>query len=257
MKVAIFGDGAISQAISHLLKFNGVNFEICSRKKGNVENIANFDVVFLCIASEAIASYTSFLTNAKIVVSCAKGVYSKSQPFISKLFNKDQFCVLSGPNFASEIVQSQQTLTTVASQNQENLEIIKKLLTTPFFEVETTQNVVGVELCGILKNAIAIIMGYYGAKTSLWNEKSMILTKVFHESIAVMKSFGIDGEILEKSCGIGDIFLTCSSTNSRNYKFGFNLYNGTQKTDETVEGIRSLQFLEGLNLHLKFLKKPL
>jgi glycerol-3-phosphate dehydrogenase (NAD(P)+) len=256
MKIGILGGGAMANAISHLLSFNKIEHEIYSRTKQNIEQISNCEIVFICISSEAISAYITLFSKAKIVISCAKGIYTKAQPFISQSFFARQFCVLSGPNFASEILESQNTLTTIASQNSENFLQIQKFLTTPFFQIETTQNVLGVEICGILKNAIAIIMGFYGAKTNSWNEKSFILTKVFQEAVQILNHFEIDAQILNQSCGIGDLFLTCSTPSSRNYKFGFQAYSGNANTKETVEGIRSFEFLDSLDLNLQFLKKP-
>lgn len=253
--IGILGDGAMAKAIIHLLKYNKVPYHICSRSKGNIEDISQYNIVFICISSEAVNNYLNLLQNVQILISCAKGVLLKNDPFISRIFTPEQFCVLSGPNFSTEIVSSKQTITTIASKNSTNLKYIAKILSTPFFQIEETDNVLGTEMCGILKNAIAIIMGYVAAGTESWNEKSLVFTRVFQESITVMKYFEIDETILNKSCGIGDLFLTCSSSNSRNYKFGFDLYHKQQKDGQTVEGVRTLEFLHSLNLELPFLKK--
>lgn len=245
----------MAKAIIHLLECNKVPYNICSRSEGNIEDISKFKTVFICISSEAVINYIDLLKSAQILVSCTKGILSKDTPFISRLFTPEQFCVLSGPNFSTEIVTSKQTVTTIAAKNTENLRYLCGILSTPFFQIEETDNVLGTEMCGILKNAIAIIMGYTAAGTESWNEKSLMFTRVFQESITVMKHFGIDETILHKSCGIGDLFLTCSSTNSRNYKFGFDLRHKKYTNGQTVEGVRALEFLQTLNLELPFLKK--
>jgi glycerol-3-phosphate dehydrogenase (NAD(P)+) len=254
MKIGILGDGLMAQAISHLLHKNGVEFQVFSRKKGNVEEISKVQIAFLCVPSSAVECYTIYLKPVQVVVSCAKGVATKEQPFISGFFESSQFCVISGPNFAGEIMDSHKTITTVASKNSENLNIIEKILSSSVFEFERTSEVLGVEICGIVKNVIAIMMGYASIKMPSWNEKSLILTKMFQEISQILEYFSCNQEVLNFSCGIGDIFLTCSSVNSRNYQFGVNLAMVVNGKSQVVEGLRSIAFIEDLPLRMPYLK---
>ena len=254
LKVGILGDGAMAHAISHILSQNGVEAETFSRKLGNILQISKCDVAFICIPSGIIVEYLENISTIPTVVSCSKGLSGKDDFLISKLFNESQFCVLAGPNFANEILENARTITTIASKNLQNIKIVASMLGNRSFEIEESDEVVGVEICGIVKNAMAIIMGYNSIKTNFWNEKSIVLTKCFQELSQILEYFGCDKSILQLSCGIGDIFLTCSTTNSRNFKFGANFANGIKNSSETVEGIRSFEFISKLPIEIPTLK---
>ena len=254
MKIGILGDGLMAQAIGHLLHKNGFEFQVFSRKKNNVEEIATVQVAFLCVPSSAVECYANYLKLVPVVVSCAKGVVTKDKPFISGFFESSQFCVISGPNFAGEVVDNHKTITTIASKNNSIFNTIEKILSSSKFELEITNEVLGAEICGIVKNVIAIMMGFASVKTPSWNEKSLILTKMFQEISQILEYFSCNQEVLNLSCGIGDIFLTCSSVNSRNYQFGVNLAMGVNGQSQTVEGLRSIDFIKDLPLAIPYLK---
>jgi glycerol-3-phosphate dehydrogenase (NAD(P)+) len=254
LKIGILGGGAMSNAIFHILSRNGISCEVFSRKNGNISQIKKCELMFICIPSVSVVEYTDLLCEVPIVVSCSKGLSGNDDFFISKLFNSSQFCVLAGPNFANEILANARTITTVASKNLANIKAIASMLRNDVFEVEESSEVLGVEICGIVKNAMAIIMGYNSVKTNFWNEKSIVLTKCFGELSQILEYFGCDKSILQLSCGIGDIFLTCSTTNSRNFKFGANFANGIEDCTQTVEGLRSFEFIRKLPIEIPILK---
>lgn len=274
-KIGILGDGAMAVAIAHLLDNNRISHETFSRKLENVSKITECNLVFACVPSSALVEISSILQNIN-VISCAKGVATETQPFISSFFAQENFCVLSGPNFAHEITQNHQTITTIASKNIRLTNAVQSLLMFQNFIVETTQNVHGVEICGIVKNVIAIAMGYASEKIPSWNEKALMLTKMFQEMIIVLEHFKCEKDVIGLSCGIGDIFLTCSTVNSRNFQFGANLGKTSQETwspcdlpreasqnvinrekstqNITIEGIRSSQFLKTLPINIPILR---
>jgi glycerol-3-phosphate dehydrogenase (NAD(P)+) len=254
MKIGILGDGSMAMAIAHLLKTNGHSSTIFSRKKRNITESLNADVIFLCVPSSAICDYAELVQSAQFIVSCAKGIAKASEPFISSFFDANKLCVLSGPNFADEILNNNKTITTLASKNSEALQVISALIASPNFEIEMNDEIIGIEICGIVKNVIAIMMGYASIKMPSWNEKSLLLTKMFQEVGIVLEYFKCNKSVLELSCGIGDIFLTCSSTNSRNYRFGIALAQEQKLENTTVEGLRSVEFIKHLPLILPHLK---
>lgn len=244
MIVGILGDGLMATAISHLLKKNAVDHDILSRKNQNLEKIANYTTIFACVPSLVLIEFSEKLKNIN-VISCAKGIATNQNPFISSFFDANFFCVLSGPNFAYEILTNSKTITTIASKNLTFINDVKKMLENENFVIETTQNVNGVEICGIVKNIIAIVMGYISEKP--WNEKAFFLTKMFQETVKILDFFQCNTDAINLSCGIGDIFLTCSTTNSRNFQFGVNLARNINCDQaQTIEGVRSAQFLKSL-----------
>lgn len=249
--IGILGDGAMATAIAYILEENGNKIQYFSRKQENLSEIHTVETIFACVPSGVLISLHQNLQNVNLI-NCAKGIATEKNCFISSFFNKSCFATLSGPNFASEIIVGTKTITTLASQSKNLLLQAENFFDCNNVIIEKTQNVQGVELCGILKNAIAIIMGYASVKNPSWNERSLILTKLFQEMKVILHHFNCNEDVLTLSCGIGDIFLTCSTTNSRNFQLGVNLAQNLKTQKKTIEGVRSLQFLKTLNLPIPY-----
>ena len=116
--------------------------------------------------------------------------------------------ILSGPNFASEIVLNQPTVTTIASTTQKNLEKVKKVLTTPEFLVDTVSDVVGTEMCSILKNINAIAYGICEGMNLNENARFAVLNKSFQETKEIVKGLGGNPDTVDGYCGLGDMAVS-------------------------------------------------
>ena len=151
-------------------------------------------------------------------------------------------CIL-GPGFAIDVINQRFTALNVLSHQIENAKKICRLFDTSWFKTIPCVHVHAGELVSSLKNPLAIVVGIlHGLNISI-NVISAFVTKGIQEIVALLKELGYDFEIMQQYCGIGDIFLTCSSEKSRNYSFGLNLvkYQTVIATKEhftkTVEGI--------------------
>lgn len=246
MKVCVIGSGNWGTAIFNLLKMNGISAKLISRN--NLEELKKetFDIGFIALRTEAIEEflqhYIQFLP--KSICSISKGIFTEKMPFLSEKMHKEgfDFAILSGPNFAEEVERKEQTITTIASTNKDFSFTLKRILETDFFKIEMTEKVISIEIFAIFKNIIAIFTGFMEKNNFSANTKSMIFTFLVKEMIDFTKQFDSTSETFFLSAGIGDIFLTSTSSQSRNFEYGYNFdFNSKQEAIKTVEGLRSLR----------------
>ena len=157
------------------------------------------------------------------------------------------FGVMSGPNLAKEIMNNMPSATVIASQSAALRLAVQTALHSAFFRVFASDDLIGVELGGALKNIYAIAMGMAAAYDIGENTKAMILTR----ALAEMSRFGVQAGANPLTflglSGVGDLYATCSSTLSRNYQIGNMLGRGMsldqaiKKLGQTAEGINTIQ----------------
>ena len=115
----------------------------------------------------------------------------------------------------------------------------------PNFKVEICEDIIGVQVCSILKNIFAMGCGIVFGAFQSDNMKAAFMTKAFNELLYIVESFGGKRDTIYTSAGIGDLILTCYSTTSRNHEFGRKFITNTLDNDiGTVEGYASLMLLE-------------
>ncbi|KAG2381989.1 hypothetical protein C9374_005781 [Naegleria lovaniensis] len=146
----------------------------------------------------------------------------------------DRCVFLSGPSFAIEICEKQPTCVTVASKNIECALWAQRVFHSPYFRVYTSDDPIGVEVCGALKNVIAIASGICTGVGFQMNTRAALLTRGLHEITRIGHVMGANPLTMSGLSGIGDLFLTCTSEKSRNFTVGFRLGKG-----EALENILS------------------
>jgi glycerol-3-phosphate dehydrogenase (NAD(P)+) len=271
MKVGVIGAGSLGTALSQTISENvdqlllhvrkqelcddinnmGYNTHYYPNRKLNdnikattdLNDLIDCEIIFLAIPSSAfrptLKSLKEVISNDTILVTTAKGIEYPSLntmgDLISEYFN-NEYVVLSGPNFASEIMIKQPTLTNIASRNPENSKKVKEVLTTKHFKVKIIDDIRGIELCGVLKNINAIANGICEGMKINENARYGILTKSFEDTITIIEAFGGVSETAHEYCGFGDLILTSTSTESRNHTLGI-LYGQRLIIDEAASGI--------------------
>ena len=164
---------------------------------------------------------------------------------------------ISGPNLASEINDGKPAGTLIASLYQEVTQEAKRLLTSQQFRVFTSNDIIGTELAGALKNIIAILSGILGGKDLGRNIQALVITKGLAEMITFGKMMGAESKAFMGTAGIGDLIATAMSPDSRNYSFGYRLGQGetvaeiNANNDELVEGLRTLILVYHLSRNQK------
>ena len=139
---------------------------------------------------------------------------------------------LAGPNLAKEMAAKKPAASVVASHFNEVINIGQKLLRNDRFLIYGSSDLIGIELCGVLKNIIAIGSGAIAGLGLGENAKSLLISRGIVEMVQIGKTLGGNAEAFLGLAGIGDLVATCKSNLSRNYSVGFRLAQG-----ETIEAI--------------------
>ena len=269
--VCVIGAGALGTAISqrisenvdslllHVRKQeicddinnNGYNTQYYPNQKlnDNIKATTDFndlkdcDIIFLAIPSSAfrktLENLKGIIKEETIIVTTAKGIEYPSLKSMGDLISEyfdENFVALSGPNFASEIMLNQPTITNISSRKHENSLKVKEVLETNQFKVKIIDDIKGIELCGVLKNINAIANGICEGMNINENARYGILTKGFKDTIKIIESVGGNSDTVHEYCGFGDLILTSTSSESRNHTLGI-LYGQRLIIDEAASGI--------------------
>ena len=178
--------------------------------------------------------------NGQPIIICTKGAENTTGQFMSEILATEipecvDFGVLSGPQFAAEVAQGVPTGSTLAGTDKTIITgqgALNKLY------LETTSDIIGTQVCGVGKNAVALICGYNSVKCTE-NERAMIFTRAWNEVMAIGIAMGGQMQSFLGLCGIGDLFLSATSATSRNFAGGMAIANGNPPQG-TVEGIFAL-----------------
>jgi len=159
---------------------------------------------------------------------------------------------LAGPNLAKEINEMQPAATVVASHFDEVIKLGQKLLKSDRFGVFGNNDLIGVELCGVLKNIIAIGAGAINGLGFGENTKGLLVSRGMVEMIYLGKALGGNVEAFLGLAGVGDLVATCSSSLSRNFTLGYRLAQGETLQDilnsmeEVAEGVNTIKIAKKL-----------
>ena len=159
---------------------------------------------------------------------------------------------IAGPNLAKEIAEEKPAATVVASEFDEVVQIGQQLLRNDNFLVFGGKDVIGTELCGVLKNIIAIAAGLIHGMKFGENAKALLLSRGLVEMIHIGKVLGADVKPFLGLAGVGDLIATSGSVKSRNFAVGNSLAKGLSITqimnelDEVAEGVRTVRIIHDM-----------
>ena len=178
------------------------------------------------------------------VIICTKGAENSTGQFMSEILQGEipqctEFGVLSGPQFAGEVAQGVPTGSTLAGTRGAlvaGANALNKLY------LEESDDIVGAQVCGVGKNAVALICGYNSVAAQGENDRALIFTRAWGEVINIGIEMGAKLQTFSRLCGIGDLFLSATSVTSRNYSGGAEIARGNPPAG-TVEGIFALNGL--------------
>ena len=178
------------------------------------------------------------LTPGSLILSVTKGLELPNGKRMSQILKEElplefhpDICSLSGPNLAKEIVDYKPASTVVAGSNDTNTASIQNILMSPTFRVYTSSDLVGLELCGTLKNILAIGVGIADGLSIGDNGKSTLITRGLSEIRRLGVAAGGESDTFYGLAGLGDIIATCSSPFSRNRYVGERLAQGQSLTE--------------------------
>jgi glycerol-3-phosphate dehydrogenase (NAD(P)+) len=166
----------------------------------------------------------------KPIVLCSKGIEEKSGDLLHHVARQAcgaaQVAVLSGPTFAHEVAQGLPTAVTLAAEDETIASQLRDRIAQPTFRIYLSDDLVGAEIGGAVKNVLAIACGVVDGKGLGQNARAALIARGFAEMTRFGLAFGARRETLAGLSGLGDLVLTCSSTSSRNYSLGKSIGEG-------------------------------
>ena len=166
----------------------------------------------------------------KPMILCAKGIEEKSGELLHEVAREAcpgaRIAVLSGPTFAHEVAKGMPTAVTLAADQLDLAEELRKRIALPAFRIYVSDDVTGAEIGGAVKNVLAIACGVVEGRGLGQNARAALIGRGFAEMTRFGLACGAKRETLAGLSGLGDLVLTCSSTNSRNYSLGKGLGEG-------------------------------
>lgn len=216
------------------------------------------DLVVISIPSESFREVARlvapYLNRGTIVISTTKGIEADGFHLMSQILEEEldsvRIGVLSGPNFASEIVQNQFTGSVIASEDDEVAHCVQRVFSSATFRVYRNRDRYGVELGGALKNIYAIVTGMAASLGCGHNTMAMLLTRSLAEMGRFARKLGANPTTFLGLAGVGDLVLTCTSDLSRNYRIGQAIGQGKtldaaiREIGQVAEGVNTLKIVK-------------
>jgi glycerol-3-phosphate dehydrogenase (NAD(P)+) len=286
-KVAVIGGGSFGTALAHVVATNHSETRLWMRDELRAvdaqtsrENkrylpghslaqaltissdleavISGCDVVFVSVPSssfrEVIQAIRPFIEDSMGVVSTTKGIGRDGFTVMSEILKQElpsnAIGVLSGPNFAKEMIQGQLTGSVIASVDDGLIKKVQDILGSGLFRIYSSHDCYGVELAGALKNIYALIVGMAQARHYGQNTLALLMTRALSEMGRFAHALGADPMTFLGLAGVGDLFLTCNSNLSRNYRVGYAMGKGKSLTaamksvGQVVEGVNTLRLVK-------------
>ena len=182
---------------------------------------------------ENVSQARDYLTSSMLLMSAAKGLEENSGKRMSQVLAEEiapslggQICVLSGPNLAREIAQGLPAASIVAAHDIALAGRARELMESPRFVLSTSDDVIGVELGGALKNIIALGAGMIDGLGLGDNAKGAFIAWGWAEVVSLGITLGASASTFYGLAGLGDLIATCSSTLSRNHYVGYEFAKG-------------------------------
>ncbi len=251
MNIAVIGRGTFGMAIASVLANNKYAYDIFDQDDVILHA---YDMVFVAVPTQmlrkALTDKKIAFSPETIVVSCTKGIEreTKKLPFqiFTEVVGMGKYHTLSGPSFATEIQTKVPTLVDVAGlSDADSIPTIIALLSCSYFKIEQHDSVHEIELAGALKNVYAIAAGFLAGVGGGNNTHAHLQVVALREYQRFIVAFGKTKEVVCPSI-VGDLYLTCGSVTSRNYRFGLLCAEGREPDGATVEGAETVWPLLGL-----------
>jgi glycerol-3-phosphate dehydrogenase (NAD(P)+) len=259
VKVTIIGNTSWGNTLGALLSGRGAAVKLWTRSEAEAEQLnqgrrsysytsqigealRGADLAIWVVPSqrfrENVGQAKDYLTNSMLLMSAAKGLEVDSGKRMSQVLAEEiapslrgQICVLSGPNLAGEIARGLPAGSVIAAQDIALAEKARKLMESPKFVLSTSDDVVGVELGGALKNIIALGAGMMDGLGLGDNAKGAFIAWGWTEVVSLGMTLGARAGTFYGLAGLGDLITTCASTLSRNHYVGYELAKGRSLSD--------------------------
>ena len=298
MKVGILGSGAYGIALASILVSNKNEVVIWSHRKeecdslnetrisdklkgykipkeiiftNNIEeSIKGMDLIVISVPAfafeETVKKMKTFISKKTPVLIATKGIQQNTCLFLNDIFESycnNDLAVISGPTFAIDIVSNSPVGFSLATRKKRVEEIVNKCFANDKVKFRTTKDIIGVEICGSVKNVMAIASGILEGMKASDSTRALFLTESLNDIKELIHALGGKKKTILSFAGFGDILMTCTSKTSRNFSFGYLIGSGASKEEidaysnnTTVEGLYTLKSIHKL-VRRKKVKMPI
>jgi len=207
------------------------------RATGDLADVADAQVVLAVVPAQHLRSVLKEMPDfAGDLVICAKGIEQSTGALMSDAAHdacpKASLAALSGPTFAHEVAAGLPAAVTLACEAGENQwERLSAVIARPTFRPYYSDDLIGAEIGGAVKNVLAIACGVVDGLALGQNARNALITRGFAEMTRFGTSRGASFDTMAGLCGLGDLVLTCSSTSSRNFSLGKAIGEGQSAAD--------------------------
>lgn len=225
------------------------------------ESIKDSELIVIAIPAgfvdEVAVELAKYIKKEQHICIATKGIEQDTCLFIDDVVQKyiktKNIAAISGPSFAVDIANHVPIGLTLATKNKKTAALIHQGLENETLKLRDTDDLVGTEICGSIKNVIAIAAGMIDGMGLPESTQAMLITESLHDIKELIKALGGDGKTILSFAGFGDLLLTCTSTKSRNFSFGRLIGSGTSKDEidnyinnTTIEGLYTLKSIHKL-----------
>lgn len=298
MKISILGTGAFGMALASIFYDNKCSIKMWTnsederdmllreRKSDKIDFVIPSDIVISTDMEEVMsgsdiivlavpAKFTDstskevskYFKSKQVICIASKGIEQNSCRFLYDIVRNNvgtsNIGVISGGTFAVDIVNKVPVGFSLATRSNFTKEVIMKAMANYYVKLRHTRDVIGTEICGSIKNVIAIASGMLDGMGYPISTSSMFITESLHDIKTLIKALGGDKNTILSFAGFGDILLTCTSPKSRNYTLGKLIGEGKSKEEidsyinsTTIEGLYTLYSIKRL-LRNKKIKMPI
>lgn len=195
---------------------------------------------------------SKYYRDDQYVLLASKGIERDSCLFVADIFKRHvktkKYAVVSGPSFAVDIVTNCPIGLSLASENKKTRVVVREALESDSIKLRDTRDVIGVEICGSIKNVIAIAAGILDGMGFPESTQAMFIVESLHDIKELISKLGGDRKTILSYAGFGDLLLTATSKKSRNFSYGRLLGSNAPKKEideyvknTTIEGLYTLQ----------------
>ncbi len=284
-RIAVIGAGSWGTTLANLLAEKGHHVDLWVREEEVYQQIANEginsaflpgmkldkglhpvrsfeealegkEIIVMVVPShvfrEVLGRMIPYLRPEMSLISATKGIENHSLKIMSEVAEDvllqgygNLFACLAGPSFAREVIVKQPTAVTIACRDLTHAERLQRIFSTEFFRVYISDDLIGVQLCGALKNVIAIAAGAADGLGFGLNARAALVTRGLAEITRLGVAMGANPMTFAGLSGIGDLVLTCTGDLSRNRSLGLKIGQGmgldeiTRGMNMVAEGVRT------------------
>jgi len=273
-KISVLGAGSWGTAVALLLARQGhlvtlwsknISYLDCENKKylpginfpnnllvtDNLKHALDTDYLLIAVPSHAFLDLIAQIPNVPKhgIAWLTKGIEPISYRLFSNIllekYGPIPLAMISGPSFAKEVAMQKPTAMLVASNNELLQKKWQALMHSQYNRIYLSNDLIGVQICGAIKNVLAIACGISDGLSYGANARAALITRGLNEMVTLGKSLGATEQTFYGLAGVGDLVLTCTDNQSRNRRFGLYIGQGdsitsaTDKVAQVVEGLHN------------------